>query len=370
LKNVAFVIDHFRIMNVDQFDYLADQYHGKYKVFGFEIFSKHSDYPFERRSGQIFDDATLIDDSKRTSINFIQIALKILSEARRKKITDIFLCHYERPSIFLAAVLLRILGVNVFVLQDSKFDDKTRSVLKEAFKWLLYTPYKGGLVASARSADYVKFLGVPGSKVEVGYYTISAARMRSEGFGDLSASQIDFETRPFVCVARLVEKKNHSTLLEAFSLYVQRTPSPRVLELYGDGELRDDILKQVKSLGLEQHVVFCGNVGAKAVAEGLARSLCLLLPSTVEQFGIVVIEALTLGIPVIVSDRVGARDDYVRTAVNGFVVEAHNPEGWAHYMAELSSSKDTWERMSEAALANASTGDIARFAQAVDRLLG
>lgn len=356
-------------MNVDQFDHLADQCRDKYRVFGFEIFSKNSDYPFERRPAQIFDDSTLIDDSKRNSTGFIVVALKIFLEARRKKITDIFLCHYERPSIFIAAVLLRLFGVNVFVLQDSKFDDKLRSVFKEAFKWLLYTPYKGGLVASTRSADYVKFLGVPGSKVEVGYYTISAARMHSEGFGDLSAAEIDFDTRPFVCIARLVEKKNHSTLLEAFSLYVQQTRSPRVLELYGDGELRDDILNQVKSLGLEQHVVFCGNVGAEAVAQALARSLCLLLPSSVEQFGIVVIEALALGIPVIVSDRVGARDDYVLTAVNGFVVEAHNTEGWARYMAELSSSEDTWQRMSEAALANTSAADIAQFAGAVDRLL-
>ena len=64
----------------------------------------------------------------------------------------------------------------------------------------------------------------------------------------------------------------------------------------------------------------------------LRKSLALILPSTEEQFGFVVLEALALGIPVIVSENVGARDLHVRTGVNGFIFEPDNEKGLAFFM--------------------------------------
>jgi glycosyltransferase involved in cell wall biosynthesis len=117
-------------------------------------------------------------------------------------------------------------------------------------------------------------------------------------------------------------------------------------------------------------VEFRSWLGAEAVAKALATSLALILPSVEEQWGLVVNEALAMGVPILCSDNVGARDSLVRTAVNGYVFESDNSEGLAHLMTRVATDEQEWRRMAEAAAEFSYKGDTCQFVSGVAKVLG
>jgi len=94
----------------------------------------------------------------------------------------------------------------------------------------------------------------------------------------------------------------------------------------------------------------------------------LILPSTEEQFGQVVPEALAMGLPIIISANCGARDELVRTGVNGFVVESDNAEGMASFMLLLATDEALWRRMCIATARFMPHGDVTEFTNGVAKL--
>jgi glycosyltransferase involved in cell wall biosynthesis len=205
--------------------------------------------------------------------------------------------------------------------------------------------------------------------IEDSYDSISIGRIRRLAAVEPAPGGAAHGARDFISVARLVPKKDHTTLLAAYARYRELVPQPRDLHLCGNGPERERLEMRVRELGLAEHVHFHGFVQADEVARLLGRSLALLLPSSEEQFGQAVLEAQAMGLPVIVSDNVGARDRHVRSAVNGFVVEAANMEGMARYMAMLHENEALWRRMAAAAREDAVLGDVAQFVAAVQRLI-
>ena len=114
---------------------------------------------------------------------------------------------------------------------------------------------------------------------------------------------------------------------------------------------------------------FCGSLDEAAVAQMLAASLALILPSIEEPFGLVVNEAIALGVPVLVAENFGARDLLVRNAVNGYVIEPDNVEGLAHLMAELAGNEAEWRRLAENTRSFRPLADTAAFVAGVEELL-
>ena len=90
--------------------------------------------------------------------------------------------------------------------------------------------------------------------------------------------------------------------------------------ILGDGPERPLVLAAIASEGLEGVVEAPGFVSAETVQADLARALCLVLPSSREGYGLVVVEACSRGTPVVV---VAAEDnaavELVEPGVNGFV---------------------------------------------------
>src|SRR5262249_42831205 len=145
--------------------------------------------------------------------------------------------------------------------------------------------------------------------------------------------------RHFTIIARLVEKKNHRLALQAYHSYVSQNSNPRALVICGSGSLEAELKAQARSMSLGGLVSFTGFAQTAEVTRILATTLALILPSTQEQFGQVVLEAIAMRVPVLVSQACGARDELVRTGVNGFVFEPDNPEGLAWFMSVLANDE-------------------------------
>jgi glycosyltransferase involved in cell wall biosynthesis len=365
--NIALVNDHFRLVQTDQLSALAKALDGESAVVGIEIYSSTDpEYPFGSWTGEGFTHEQVFKEDARGKHGILAAALSIVRICRRHNASVVLLCHYERPYIFLAALMLRALGRRVIVMGDSKFDDYPRHFWRELGKRLLYAPYHGAIAGSARCADYQRFLGVPAKSIYQNYNAFNLNRIRAAAdHAPAPLSDIKFEDRNFVCVARHVPKKNLSVLIKAFWLFLQQSSHSRKLVLCGSGPLEDELRTQVDNLGLNDSVVFKGNVGPNEVAVELARGLCLILPSIEEQYGIAIVEAQAMGLPVIVSTSCGARDRQVRSGVNGFIVEPDNPEGFGHFMLQIATNELQWSAMSKAAHEFADFGNVDKFVESV-----
>jgi len=356
-------------MHVDRCRAVSKEFKSRRPVIAIELAGRSDTYQWRRTETDSFERVTLFPDSTFSEVNPLYRTWILLRTCINIGPADLFFCHYEYASTFFTAIFLRILGRRVFVMNDSKFDDKPRRIGRELFKRIYLVPYKGALAGSKRSAEYFKFFGFSGRDVVLGYDTMSIERIKAQTEIPPAPDGLPFDSRHFTVIARLVEKKNLFSILHAFVLYAQQARRPRTLHLCGSGPLEAQLREKVKELGVAEYVIFRGLVDTAEISRTLGQSLALILASTEEQFGLVVIEAQAMGIPIILTPNCGARDELVRTGVNGFLVEADNPIGMAYFMHLLSRDELLWQRLASNAKRFVPLGDCARFADGCVQLM-
>ena len=132
-------------------------------------------------------------------------------------------------------------------------------------------------------------------------------------------------------VARLTRAKDHATLLAAMSRLRGTHPAARCL-IVGDGELRDDLVRNAGARGLDGVVHFVGARGN--VSDYLAAMDVFVLSSVTEGLAMTLLEAMAAEKPV-VATRVGGNPEAVEDGVTGMLVPAGDPGALAHAIAAL-----------------------------------
>jgi len=110
--------------------------------------------------------------------------------------------------------------------------------------------------------------------------------------------------------------------------------------------------------GLKIH----GKLSHIQLVELLARMDCLVLPSRLESFGMVVVEALAAGVPVIVSDHVGAAES-IKARVNGWIIPADNAEALYQRMSACCENIDKVRTMRAVSTETARAYDWAHYSR-------
>lgn len=124
---------------------------------------------------------------------------------------------------------------------------------------------------------------------------------------------------------RLEPAKGHGDLLRAVALLKPEFPDLHLVVM-GRGHLRSALEQQTRELGIADRVHFLGWI--EDLVSSLAALDLFVLSSHYEGLGVVLLEALALGVPV-VSTRVGGAQDIVEHEVTGLFAPAHDPEGLA-----------------------------------------
>jgi glycosyltransferase involved in cell wall biosynthesis len=133
-----------------------------------------------------------------------------------------------------------------------------------------------------------------------------------------------------LAIGRLIEQKDHETLLRAFVRVRGNQPSAR-LAILGWGVLEEQTRALVQELGLGDVVLLPGRVEPRA---WLARADVFAHTSRWEGFGIVLLEAMLAGLPV-VATRVSAVPEIVADRETGLLVEAGDATAVAAALSEL-----------------------------------
>jgi glycosyltransferase involved in cell wall biosynthesis len=158
-----------------------------------------------------------------------------------------------------------------------------------------------------------------------------------------------------LCVGRLIPIKGHLVLLRAFAGAREEVPGLR-LDVAGRGPLEPALRALAKELGIADAVRFLGHV--TPVQAAIERSAAVVVPSMGEGFGMVALEAMERGRPVIAAS-IGGLGELVQDGVTGRLVAPGDAEPLKRAIVELASDPELGRHMGAAGRARA----IERFLQ-------
>jgi glycosyltransferase involved in cell wall biosynthesis len=158
--------------------------------------------------------------------------------------------------------------------------------------------------------------------------------------------------------------KGLDMLVRAFASVAQRTDA-RLL-IAGDGPDRRELARMVEAMGLADRVQFLGRVGGRRRFELLASARLVCMASRYETFGMVALEALACGTPVIAFDIPCLRE--VLRPETAALVPAFQVEAYAEALAGLLADPERCRRMGQRGREAARGFDWARIAERQERL--
>lgn len=143
-----------------------------------------------------------------------------------------------------------------------------------------------------------------------------------------------------VCVGSLVDKKNQKFLIP-ITLYLKSKGYDCIINVLGDGPNRSLLEKQIKANNLTENIVLHGNVNN--VEEFMWKANFFIHPATYEPFGLVLLEAMSAGLPVISLDGKGNRD-IVKHKENGYIFQDQNADQFGNAMIKLKENPNEYLR--------------------------
>jgi glycosyltransferase involved in cell wall biosynthesis len=221
-------------------------------------------------------------------------------------------------------------------------------------KWMvrrIFSLGSGIMVSSTGGVEHLKSLGFSADRiflvptaVDNDWWTAMADTVDRGAVR--AAWKIPDDASVALFCAKLQLWKGPRDLLEAFAK--ANVPNSYVV-FAGDGPERANLERRAAELGIADRARFLGFVNQTQLPSTYRAADLFVLPSLFEPFGLVVNEAMLCGLPVAVTDRVGARFDLVRQNENGFVFPAGDVEALASILRQILPDAEKRRRMGAAA---------------------
>ena len=155
------------------------------------------------------------------------------------------------------------------------------------------------------------------------------------------------ENKKVIAAGRLTHQKNFASLIRSWNSVVNNHPDWS-LEIYGDGAEYNNLLTLISNLKLEKHVFLKGH--SYNILEEMANASIFTLTSTFEGFGLVIVEAMSCGLPVISYNCPCGPKDIISDGTDGFLVPLNDEQCLAEKINLLIENEALRKQMSKAAL--------------------
>lgn len=171
------------------------------------------------------------------------------------------------------------------------------------------------------------------------------------------------EETVFVSVARLSNEKNIDFMIEALAQLKRQTAKPFRFLMIGDGHQRQRLQQKVDQLGLSDQITLVGSVPPEEMADWYQLGDVFLFASQSETQGMVILEAMAAGLPV-VAVRSSGIDDVVKDGVNGYKTPA-DQRLWLKKVALLLSDSEHRGQLGKQAVECAKSHSVESFSLAI-----
>ena len=135
-------------------------------------------------------------------------------------------------------------------------------------------------------------------------------------------------------------RKGWRYLVEAAYLLVQQGIDQFSVVLVGAGDQEEELDARIADRGLGRIAHHVGPVPCHKIASYYKEADVLVFPTTEDVWGLVLLEAMAFGLPVVCSKYAGSREEMVEHEKNGFIVDPRDVEGLARCMARFIKDPD------------------------------
>jgi glycosyltransferase involved in cell wall biosynthesis len=237
---------------------------------------------------------------------------------------DIIHAHFTLPQGLLGLILKHICQKPLVVTvhgSDITIQSK-KEYLRPISKWVLEGADRVVAVSAFLKEEVIK-LGVDPSRVEVVYGGVDIPKDATTTSATSPGATITF-------IGAMVPQKGVDVLLKAFGKVKEKVPEARLV-IVGGGPERDGLEAQSAEMGLED-VEFTGLV--EDLTDIYRGTAVLALPSREEGFGLVLLEAMARGVPVVAADT-GGIPEIVDDRRNGLLVPPGDADALADALLEV-----------------------------------
>jgi 1,2-diacylglycerol 3-alpha-glucosyltransferase len=230
---------------------------------------------------------------------------------------------------------------------ESNHFDRPRFRWKERVKSLFVRRCAAANVYGESSREYLAGLGMPRHRIATGRAVID-----TDLFSHRQPRSGGRSSRLLLYVGRFAPEKNLELLLHVFARLARDRACPPIrLALVGYGPLEDRLRSLANDLRLWNAVEFWGPARQPELPALYGAADALVLPSLRETWGLVVLEAMACGLPVLVSSRCGCARDVV-TAATGLTFDPTSADGTLAALRDLMCRPEAeLDRMGQAASA-------------------
>ena len=223
-------------------------------------------------------------------------------------------------------------------------------IARNSFSTWKYSQVDCFLAISRAVRDRLIADRIPAAKIEIVHEGVDVERIVSLPHGNLHAVLFLPTHSPIVAtIGALVAQKDHHTLIEAAAIVVKQVSDVRFV-IFGEGDLRPILEKQIKHLHLERHVFLAGF--RADVLELLKDVDVFALSSTHEGMCTSLLDAMAAEKPA-VATAVGGVPEVVDDVETGFLVPPKEPEALASRLVQLLKDQGLRRRMGRAGLERA-----------------
>lgn len=148
-------------------------------------------------------------------------------------------------------------------------------------------------------------------------------------------SALKAENKLLLYIGRIEPRRNITFLLEVFAKVQQKEKKVKLVIIgTGEKDYIDYCFSKAKELGIEENIEYFEKIEQKYVNNIYKQCDLFLLPTLYEIFGMVLLEAMYFGLPVVTSNN-GGSDMLITNEINGFVIEKFDENQWAEKVLNL-----------------------------------
>lgn len=378
------------------------------EVVGLELFHSSGHYTWESPNKHPAVHQLKIDGFE-SDFPLWALTTKLLPFLFKQRPDVILVPSYWHWSLFLNYAG-RLAGAKIVMMNESHAATEQATGIKRRIKKVIVRDFHAGFVGGSPHKRHFASLGLNPEKIFLGYDAVdndyftersTEIRQSAETFRE----ELNLPEHYFLNLGRMVAKKNLSQLIRAFAALRRRRPDlPHDLVFVGSGE-EESALRSLASkldLEIENHIrpaktpvsvptqepelVHAGHTGSERSTQVksqprhrkptihfygfrqinenpvfYALATAFILPSTREEWGLVINEAMASGLPVIASDRLGCAEDLVQDGRNGFAIDPDSVEELTDALEKVT-DPETASRLGEKSLQIISHWGCNRFA--------